>query len=136
MALLAARAPGLQCRARQSAVRVVYVQLFYLFFLKLALRRQSRPTPPPPPNTIKTANEGRFRLNVDSPYGERAQSTVLTHAPPRRPARPRRDFIFNLSMRESKASPIVVCSPCRRKKALSTRCQLNGHCCQHFWVSW
>ena len=31
--------------------------------------------PPPPPNTIKTANEGRFRLNVDSPYGERAQST-------------------------------------------------------------
>ena len=27
---------------------------------------------PPPPNT---ANEGRFRLNVDSPYGERAQST-------------------------------------------------------------
>ena len=34
--------------------------------------------PPPPPNTIKTANEGRFRLNVDSPYGERAQSTVLT----------------------------------------------------------
>ena len=80
--------------------------------------------PPPPPNTIKTANEGRFRLNVDSPYGERAQSTVLTRAPPRRPARPRRDFIFNLSMRESKASPVVVCSPCRRKKALSTRCQL------------
>ena len=31
---------------------------------------------PPPPNTINTANEGRFRLNVDSPYGERAQSTV------------------------------------------------------------
>ena len=27
-------------------------------------------------------------------------------------------------MRESKASPVVVCSPCRRKKALSTRCQL------------
>ena len=84
------------------------------------------PPPPPPPNTIKTANEGRFRLNVDSPYGERAQSTVLTRAPPRRPARPHRDFIFNLrlSMRESKASPVVVCSPCRRKKALSTRCQL------------
>ena len=80
--------------------------------------------PPPPPNTIKTANEGRFRLNVDSPYGERAQSTVLTRARPRRLARPRQDFIFNLSMRESKASPVVVCSPCRRKKALSTRCQL------------
>ena len=58
-------------------------------------------SPPPPPNTIKTANEGRFRLNGDSPYGERAQSTVLTRAPLRRPARPRRDFIFNLSMRES-----------------------------------
>ena len=57
--------------------------------------------PPPPPNTIKTANEGRFRLNVDSPYGERAQSTALTRAPPRRPARQCRDFIFNLSMRES-----------------------------------
>ena len=65
--------------------------------------------PPPPPNTIKTANEGRFRLNVDSPYGERAQSTALTRAPPRRPAQPRRDFILNLSMRESKASPVVVC---------------------------
>ena len=42
-----------------------------------------------------TANEGRFRLNVDSPYGERAQSMVLTRAPPRCPAQPRRDFIFN-----------------------------------------
>ena len=65
--------------------------------------------PPPPPNTIKTATEGRFRLNVDSPYGERAHSTVLTRAPLWRPARPRLDFIFNLSMRESKASPVVVC---------------------------
>ena len=32
---------------------------------------------PPPPNTINTANEGRFRLNVDSPYGERAQSSEV-----------------------------------------------------------
>ena len=63
--------------------------------------------------------------------GERAQSTVLTRAraPPRRPARPRWDFIFNLSMRESKAwQAPAPCrrmpSPCRRKKALSTRCQL------------
>ena len=35
---------------------------------------------PPPPPPIKTANEGRFRLNVDFPYGERAQSTVLSIA--------------------------------------------------------
>ena len=77
--------------------------------LALALSEVVELATPPPPNTIKIANEGRFRLNVDSPYGERAQSTVLTRDPPRRPARPRRDFIFNLSMRESKASPVVVC---------------------------
>ena len=73
----------------------------------MSRRRTSGQIPPPPPHTINTANEGRFRLNVDSPYGERAQSTVLmiTRAPQRRPARPHWDFIFNLSMRESKASP-------------------------------
>ena len=65
---------------------------------------------PPPPNTIKTANEGRFRLNVD--YGERAQSTV--HARPSgAPGTAAGNFIFNLSMRESKAwqtpRPVVVC---------------------------
>ena len=54
-----------------------------------------------------------------------ARNLRYSRAPlPRRPAPQRRDFIFNLSMRESKASPVVVCSPCRRKKALSTRCQL------------
>ena len=61
--------------------------------------------PPPAPNTINTANGGRFRLNVDSPYGEREQSTALTRAPPRRPARPRRDFIFNLRMRDRRQAP-------------------------------
>ena len=93
---------------------------------------------PPPPNTINTANEGRFRLNVDSPYGERAQSTILTRAPPRRPAWPRRDFIFNLSMRESKASPVVVClhhAGGRRHFRLGVSSSV-GHCCQHFWVGW
>ena len=99
------------------------------------------PSPPPPPNTINTANEGRFRLNVDFPwpYGERAQSTVLTRAPPRRPARPRWDFIFNLSMRESKASSVVIClhhAGGRRHFRLGV-CQLIcWHCCQHFWVGW
>ena len=96
--------------------------------------------PPPPPNTINTANEGRFRLNVDSPYGERAQSTVLgvTHAPPRRPARPRWDFIFNLSMRESKARPVVVClhhAGGRRHFRLDVSSSV-GHCCQHFGEGW
>ena len=93
--------------------------------------------PPPPPNTINTANEGRFRLNVDSPYGERAQSTALTRVPPRRP-RPRRDFIFNLSMRESKASFVVVClhhAVGRRRFRLGVSSSV-GHCCQHFWVGW
>ena len=93
---------------------------------------------PPPPNTINTANEGRFRLNVDSPYGERAQSTILTRAPPRRPAWPRRDFIFNLSMRESKASPVVVClhhAGGRRHFRLGVSSSV-GHGCQHFWVGW
>ena len=95
---------------------------------------------PLPPNTIKTANEGRFRLNVDSPYGERAQSTALTRAPPRRPARPRRDFIFNLSMRESKASPVVVClhhAGGRRHFRIRLGVSSSvGHCCQKFWVGW
>ena len=93
-------------------------------------------TPPPPPNTINTTNEARFRLNVD--YGERAQSTVLTRAPPRLPARPRRDFIFNFSMRESKASPVVVClhhAGGRRHFRLGGSSSV-GHCCQHFWVGW
>ena len=96
------------------------------------------PPPPPPPNTIKTANEGRFRLNVDFPYGERAQSTVVTRAPLRRPARLRRDFIFNLSMREPKASPVVVClhhAGGRRRFRLGVSSSV-GHCCQHFWVGW
>ena len=93
---------------------------------------------PPPPNTINTANEGRFRLNVDCPYGERPQSTVLTRAPPRRPARPRRDFIFNLSIRESKASPVVVClhhGGGRTHSRLGVSSSV-GHCCQHFGVGW
>ena len=81
-------------------------------------------------------------MNVDSPHGERAQilATVLTRTPPRRPARPRRDFIFNLSMRESKASSVVVClhhagerRPFRLAIGVSSSI---GHCCQHFWVGW
>ena len=91
-----------------------------------------------PPNTINTANEGRFRLNVASPYGERAQSTVLTRAPPWRPARPRWDFIFNLSMRESKARPVVVClhhAGGRRHFRLGVSSSV-GHCCQHFGEGW
>ena len=71
--------------------------------------------------------------------GERAQSTVLTRAPPRRPARPRWDFIFNLSMREySKASSVVVClhhAGERRHFRLVVSSSV-GHCCQHFWVGW
>ena len=95
-------------------------------------------TPPPPPTPLIPHYEGRFRLNVDSPYGERAQSTVLTRAPPRRPVRPRWDFIFNLSMRESKASPGVVClhhAGGRRHFRLGVSSSV-GHCCQHFWVGW
>ena len=75
---------------------------------------------------------------LDSPYGERAQSTVLTRAPPRRPARPRWDFIFNLSMRESKASSVVVClhhAGERRHFRLVVSSSV-AHCCQHFWVGW
>ena len=95
--------------------------------------------PPPPPNTINTANEGRFRLNVDSPYGERAQLRLrYSRAPPRRPARLRGDFIFNLSMRESKASSVVVClhhAEEGRHFRLGVSSSI-GHCCQHFWVGW
>ena len=61
----------------------------YMYFLSFFLsffffcRCQNLLPLPTPPNTINTANEGRFRLNVDFLYGERAQSTVLTaHAPP------------------------------------------------------
>ena len=108
--------------------------LFFFSFFRVLLLRST----PPPLNTNKTANEGRFRLNVDSPYGERAQSAVLTRAPLRRPVRPRRDFIFNLSMRESKASPVVVClhhAGGRRRFRLSVSLSV-GHCCQPFWVGW
>ena len=99
-------------------------------------------TPPPPSNTINTANEGRFRLNVDSPYGERAQSSEVRC--PRAPLRGARrgraslDFIFILSMRESKASPVVVClhhARGRRHFRLGLSSSV-GHCCQHFWVGW
>ena len=95
------------------------------------------PSPSPLPNTINTANEGRFPLNVDSPYGERAQYTVLTRAPPRRPAQPRREFIFNLSMRESKTSPVVCLHHAggRRHFRLGVSSSV-GHCCQHVWVGW
>ena len=79
-------------------------------------------------NTIKTANEGRFRLNVDSPYGERAQSTVQTR-PSTAPGAAAPGFHFQLEHArvEGMASPTPrrrLPSPCRRKKALSTRCQL------------
>ena len=62
----------------------------------------------------------------------------ITRAPPRRPARPRWDFIFNLSMRESKASSVVVClhhAGERRHFRLVVSSSV-GHCCQHFWVGW
>ena len=70
----------------------------------------------------------------------RAQSTVLTRAPPRRPARPRWDFIFNLSMRASKARPVVVClhhagAGGRRHFRLGVSSSV-GHCCQHFGEGW
>ena len=61
-----------------------------------------------------------------------------SRAPPRRPARPRRDFIFNLSMRESKASSVVFClhhAGERRHFRLGVSSSI-GHCCQHFWVGW
>ena len=97
--------------------------------------------PPPPPNTINTANEGRFRLNCGFPiWGKRA--IYGTHARPsarlRRPARPRWDFIFKMSMRESKASSVVVClhhAGERRHFRLVVSSSV-GHCCQHFWVGW
>ena len=70
-------------------------------------------------------------------WGTRA-SAELTRAPPRRPARPLRDFIFNLSMRESKASPVVVClhhAGGRKHFQLGVSPSV-GLCCQHFWVGW
>ena len=82
---------------------------------------------PPPPNTINTANEGRFRLNVDSPYGERAQSTVLmiTRAPHAAPGAAALGFHFQLEHARVEGKPCRrLPSPCRGKKALSTRCQL------------
>ena len=109
--------------ARNRVRGCLDIDLLFLRFLNFDLvdhahacsHARAHTCTPPPPTTIKTANEGRFRLNVDSPYGERAQSTVLTRAPPRRPARPRWDFIFNLSMRESKAwqapSPFAFTMP-------------------------
>ena len=49
----------------------------------------------------------------------------LTRAPPRRPARPRWDFIFDLEhARVEGRLRRRLPSPCRRKKALSARCQL------------
>ena len=72
--------------------------------------------PPPPPNTINTANEGRFRLNVDSPYGERAQLGYGTHA--RRPARSRWGFHFQLEHARVEGNVRRrLPSPCRGKKA-------------------
>ena len=71
-----------------------------------------------------------------------ARNLRYTRAPPRRPARPRQDFIFNLSMRESKAwqapRPVVVClhhAGGRRRFRLGVSSSV-GHCCQHFWVGW
>ena len=63
-------------RENWSRNTVTNIMLSSFARLKTTWCYQPQP-PPPPPNTIKTANEGRFRLNVDSPYGERAQSTVL-----------------------------------------------------------
>ena len=129
------------CQISLKPLKISWLPItIFGFFQSLSLTCVRSPPPPPPTNTINTANEGRFRLNVDSPYGERAQSTVLTRAPPRRPARPHQGFIFNLSMRESKASPVVVCfhvhhAEGRRHFRLGVSSSV-GHCCQHFWVSW
>ena len=70
------------------------------------------------------------------PHMGNARTTRVTRAPPRRPARLRRDF--NLSMRESKASLVVVClhhAGGRRRFRLGVSSTV-GHCCQHFWVGW
>ena len=76
------------------------------------------------------------------PHTRNARDLRYSRAPPRRPARPRREFIFNLSMRmrESKASPVVVClhhagGRKRFKRRLGVSSSV-GHCCQHFWVGW
>ena len=55
-----------------------------------------------------------------------------------RPSRPHRDFIFNLSMRESKARPVVVCihHPGGRRHFRLGVSSSVGHCCQYFWVYW
>ena len=90
--------------------------------------------PPPPPNTIKTANEGRFRLNVDSPYGERAQSTARAR-PSAAPGAAAPGFHFQL---EHARSRVVVClhhAGGRRRFRFGLSSSV-GHCCQHFWVGW
>ena len=63
-----------------------------------------------------------------------------THARPSAApgARPRWDFIFNLSMRESKARSVVVClhhAGGRRHFRLGVSSSV-GHCCQHFGEGW
>ena len=86
-------------------------------------------------------------------YAEkRGRGTILvaiesTHAPPPPPpsAAPGAavpGFHFQLEHARVEGKPRRrLPSPCRRKKALSTRCQLIikssvGQCCQHFWVGW
>ena len=95
--------------------------------------------PPPPPNTINTTNEGRFRLNVDSPHGERAQSAG-SRAPLQVARRSRAGISFSTSMRKSKskASPVVVClhhAGGKRHFRVGVSSSV-GPCCQQFWVGW
>ena len=69
-----------------------------------------------------------------------ARNLRYSRAPLRgaRRGRVRCHFIFNLSIRESKASPVVVClhhAGGRRRFRLGVSSSV-GHCCQHFWVGW
>ena len=59
-------------RIRVVGLKPPTIYMHYQF--RLCVKNTS---PPPPLNTINTANEGRFRLNVDSPYREGAQSSEV-----------------------------------------------------------
>ena len=90
-------------------------------------KRRGGGTMCPPPNTINTANEGRFRLNVDPHMGSaRNLRKFGAHARPfSAPGAAALGFHFQLEHARVEGKPRRrLPSPCRRKKALSTRSQL------------